>query len=278
LTLLLGVVFLPAAVEAQSGYATVSTTSPATGTPITVLVPTSYSSSVPTPLVIYFHGGGETQTAILTGLVNQYGVVSALINAGYIVTGSASSSDDEFGAQRDLNDYVDLYNYVVAHYNIGPVLFLSASDGGFSSLNLFTKWTIPNVIAWAGIYPTCNLGWAYSYSEIPFAGYINSDYGITGVNGQTYTNLTTGHDPALKPGLAFHSAYMRFYASYDDVTVLRTDNSDLISAHAAGSTMESTVVTCTGLHGDPSCFQPSDVLAFYQRAIAAPPPLSGLVP
>lgn len=246
LTLLLGVVFLPAAVEAQSGYTTVSTTSPATATPITVLVPHSYSSSVQTPLVIYFHGGGETQTAIVTGLLNQYGVVSALTNAGFIVAGSASTGIYEYGAQPALDDYVDLYNYVVAHYNIGKVLFLSQSNGGMAGLNLFTQWTIPNVVAWAGIFPNCNLGWFYNdYPGGP--GYVNPTYGITGGNGQTYTNLTTGYDPALDPGLAFHNAYLRFYASPEDTVILKVDNSDVIAAHAASSTLESIEVVCMGI-------------------------------
>jgi IPT/TIG domain-containing protein len=260
----------------SSGYTMVSTTSPATATPITVLVPNSYSSSVPTPLVIYFHGGGETQTAILTGLLDQYGVTSALINAGYIVAGSASTGIYEYGAQPALDDYVDLYNYVVANYNIGTVLFLSQSDGGLAGLNLFTQWTIPNVVAWAGIFPACNLGWGYALPGAP--AYIDPTYGITGANGQTYTNLTTGYDPALKPGLAFRNAYLRFYASPEDTVILKVDNSDVIAAHAASSTLESTVVVCTGDHGDPSCFQPADIVAFYQRALASPPPLSGLVP
>jgi hypothetical protein len=74
--------------------------------------------------------------------------------------------------------------------------------------------------------------------------------------------MTNGNDPALKWGAAFRLVPMRFYASPGDTVVPKAGHTDVLAALVATSARESAVVVCTGNHGDPSHFQPSDYLAF----------------
>jgi hypothetical protein len=266
----------PYAVTAPLPYTKVTTTSPAFGQNIVVLVPdsrskTPYNSNAGATLIIYFHGAGETETGLLSDSLKAT-TVTAAINAGYIMATSAADGSENWGNQASVDDYWDLYHYVASNYKINHVLFWGQSMGGLDSLLALSQNKIPGVCGWLGTYPVCSLADLYSLGE--FTSAINTAYGITGSGSATYENLTYGNDPALKWGSAFRSVPMRFYSSYSDTVVPRAQNTDILAALVASSCRESTVVTTTGNHGDPSNFQTSDYLAFWARCIANVAPTS----
>lgn len=274
------------AVSGTSGNATVTTlasgvkwnrldgSGAGTGRAVMVLVPNAnsavpYNSGTATPFVMYHHGAAEDEDALLTDALKA-DVVEALIDAGYVCAG-ISAYGDNWGNQAACDAYPDLLKFVDDRYNLSHVLFLSQSMGGLTGLLSLSQHKIPGVIAWAGIYPACNL--AAIYAAGAFASAIDTAYSCTST---TYAAKTNGHDPCLKWGKAFRNVYTRFYASPSDATITKADNTDVFQALIAGSCYESTVVECTGAHGDPSHFQPADLVAFYERALASPPATSGI--
>lgn len=274
------------AISGTSGNATITTlasgtkwnrldgTSDGLARAVMVLVPNAnsavpYDSGTATPFVMYHHGSGEDEDAMLTDALKA-DVIEALIDAGYICAG-ISAYGNNWGNQAACDAYPDLFKFVDDRYNLSSVVFLSQSMGGLTGLLSLSQHNVPGVVAWAGIYPACNL--AAIYAAGTFASAINTAYSCTST---TYAAKTNGHDPALKWGKAFRNVYMRFYASPSDVTIPKADNTDVFQALIATSCFESTIVACTGVHGDPSHFQPADLVAFYARALASPPATSGI--
>lgn len=240
---------------------------------IMVLIPNAnsavpYSAGTATPLLMYHHGSNEDEGALLDDALKADTVV-ALIDAGYICCGIATGNN--WGSQTACNYYPDLYYTVDLYYNLSYTIFLSQSMGGLTGLLCLAQNEVPGVIAWAGIYPAVNLG--AIYTEGTFASAIDTAYSCTST---TYDAKTYGHDPCLKWGKAFRNAPMRFYASPDDVTIVKSTNTDVFQAIISSSCSESTIVECTGAHGNPSHFQPADLVAFYERALANPVATSGL--
>ena len=253
-------------------YAETDATAPAYGQNVMVLVPNSfsavpYNAANPTTLVIYAHGAGETERGMLTDSLKS-ATVTAMINAGYILAGSAAHGTQNWGNQASVDDYADLYNYCAQNYNVGKVIVWGQSMGGLDSLLTLAENKVPNVVGWIGTYPVCNLANLYSLGT--YTGAINTAYAITGTAPATYANQTYGHDPSLKWGAAFRSLPMRFYASPGDSVVPKANNTDVLAALVTTSSREHSVVVCSGNHGDPSHFQPSDYLAFMSRCLASP--------
>lgn len=241
---------------------------------IMVLIPNAnsdnpYDSGTATPLLIYHHGSGEDDDALLDDALKAT-TTTALLDAGYICCG-ISAMGNNWGNQAACDCYPDLYNTVAALYNLSYTLFLSQSMGGLTGLLTLAQNEIPSVVAWAGIYPACNLEAIYDAGT--FTAAINTAYSCVAA---TYDAKTFGHDPCDKWGKAFRNVPMRFYASPADTTIVKSTNTDVFQAIVSTSTTESTIVVCSGVHGDTSHFQPSDLVAFYERALANPVSTSGL--
>lgn len=229
-----------------------------------IRVPKSYDSRLANPLVLYFHGSTDNaQTPFKYASLRP--VTQALLDAGYIVA-SSDGHGNNWGNQDSLDDTYTLYKYVRDHYSIGPVLILSQSMGGLGGLSTILAQDVPGIVGWAGIYPCCNLRALYDGGSLTTP--IKQAYGIAS-NGSDYDSKTAGYDPALYLGNKFRGVGMRFYASPGDTLVPKATNSDLIARKVARYALESEVVVCSGDHGDPSHFQPSDVLAFFDRCIGA---------
>jgi hypothetical protein len=61
---------------------------------------------------------------------------------------------------------------------------------------------------------------------------------------------------------------MRFYASPDDTSVSKAQNSDAMATLVGAYAAENDVVACTGNHGDASHFQSADLRDFFTRCLA----------
>lgn len=223
---------------------------------IMILVPDGYNASVGAPLILYHHGSGEDATAMVTD-AKKADCVAALTGAGYLLAG-ADAQQYGWGNDASLADYEALYTYVVTNYNVTSVHCWGQSMGGLSGLLSVADGIIP-YISWLGTYPYINLQYAYDNG---FAEYIEDAYGLQ-EGGSDYAAGTAGHDPCLMDGTAF-TIRLRFYASEADA---KAQNTDTFHAIIDNFAIEHVVVTCTGIHGDESHFQPADYLAFFNRAI-----------
>ena len=184
----------------------------------------------------------------------------ALLAEGHILAAS-NAHGDNWGNADAIADYNALYADAAARYTVNKVIFISQSMGGMSGLLCVEDGTIP-VDGWLGIYPACNLAWCYAQGG-SFLVSIKAAYGIAS-DGSDYAAKTAGHDPVLLDGTAF-TIPTRFYASAGDTRVTKADNSDAMALVVDAYATENDVVVCSGAHGDPSHFQPSDVVSFIER-------------
>ena len=247
-------------------YSRVDATDTVTGQAIMVLVPNSnsanpYNSANPTGVIFYVHGAGEDQTGLVTETV-KFACRDALLDAGYILAGSAAHGAANWGNQPSVDDYNALDLYIRANYNVKSVALWGQSMGGLDTLSAIAQGKFP-VSGALLTYPVCNLANLHLLGVYTSA--INAAYGITGAGIYTYANQTYGMDPCLKAATAYRDIPMRFYASAGDTVVPKANNTDVLRAIVANSRAESTVVLCTGNHGDASHFQPSDYVAFFAR-------------
>ena len=236
---------------------------------IMVLVPSAsaaipYNASNPTPVVLYVHGAGESQTGLVTETV-KFACRDALLDAGYILAGSAANGDN-WGNQASVDAYVALEKYVRDNYNVKAVALWGQSMGGLDSLSAVAQGKIP-VVGCLLTYPVCSLANLHSLGS--YTGNINTAHGITGTGIATYANKTYKLDPALMPAYAFRDTPMRFYASAGDTVVPKANNTDVMQSIVASTRTEASVVVCTGNHGDASHFQPADYVSFFSRCFGA---------
>jgi hypothetical protein len=220
----------------------------------------STNPTVPTTLVIYFHGSGEDENAAFTQ-VNEKKVTDYLIQKGCMVV-SSYAHGNAWGNQNAQDDYFAVYQYAIGNFNINKVIFYGQSMGGETSLNLLASGRIP-VNGWYGSNPSTNLSWAYNNG---FATEITAAYGISG--GNPYATATAGYDPYLASvdSLA-HSVRFRMTASYSDAVIQRAYNSDLLYANKLPDSLiiQKDIITAAGPHGDASHFIPMDVWDFISQ-------------
>ena len=252
-------------------YTRVDDTAPRGGQAIMILLPggvsaNPYNSANPTTLVIYHHGAGEDQTGLISDSLKNGtgGITNTMLDAGYILVGT-NAHGDNWGTQQAVDDYVDLYKYCITNYNIGKVLALGQSMGGLTAALSLASGKIPYVGA-ALIYPALSLSNIYGLGVYTAA--INTAHGITGTGTNTYAYRTVGQDPILYSPISFRHRRVRSYASASDTTVPMANNTTPFINGLAGTAVEASVYTATGGHGDPSHFQPTDLMSFFGRALA----------
>ncbi len=238
------------------------------GVDIMLLEPAAYVSTTATPLVFYHHGVGEDRTALISDALKTTSLAQFLSD-GYLLAGI--SAGENWGNQTALDAYSTALTYISSNYKLRGVVIWSQSMGGCAGLLNFGNRTLSDVRGWLGTYPVCNLADMYGGGSGTFASAINTAYSISG----NYSAQTAGHDPVLLAAARFNNRYMRFYASTGDTIVNSTNNSTQMQTLVSGVAQESTLVVCSGDHGDTSHFQPSDYSAFVKRALRSPATLSG---
>lgn len=242
------------------------------GQPAIIKHVASVNVTQPVKLVIYFHGSGTPQLDPFTDANSKY-VIDKLLSEGYIVA-TSQAHGNAWGNQASQDDYLALYNYIIAAYNISDVIFVGHSMGGIPSLNMIAKNTIPAVTKWYGIYPATNLSEAY-FTE-GFASAIETAYGFSG--GANYAAATSGNDPNLYAGSVYVGKKYTMTASPGDLTIIKTTNSDLINTKFTGAGIDSYIVTASGIHGDISHFIPKHIASFIFDKVNVTNTATGTVP
>lgn len=231
----------------------------------TILPPTTGKPTTATGLVIYHHGAGETVVHVVTNPLTDASI-TAIRAAGYMVA-SSTAHGDNCGNAASLADYVELYRYCADVWKINRVMCIGQSMGSLPALSAVASKTIP-IKGYLGIYPVCSLLYFYesTYSSGAFPTMIKSAYGIAG-DGSDYAAKTTGYDPMLVTASKYAGVRMRFYASASDLVVGKSENSDAMATLVTGYATEFEVIACSGNHGDPSHFQPTDYVDFLNRCV-----------
>ena len=210
----------------------------------------------------YVRGSGSDGNGLIYDSL-KFGCRDALLDAGYILA-QTEAHGQNWGNQASVDDYAALEKYVRENYNVKAVALWGQSMGGLDTFSVIAQGKVP-VVGALLTYPACNLADLYA---IGWDSAIDAAYGITGIGNSVYENNTYGMDPMVKPANVYRDVPMRFYASYSDTLVPRAQNTDLMAAKVAGTRLEADVVACSGVHGDPSHFQPSDYVAFFNRCFA----------
>lgn len=218
-------------------------------TNIRVALPQGYDSRRPLPVVMAFHGNGSNALHFADHPAGQ-GVANAFLAAGYAVVSADNSGNvSTWGAQAGLDAYYTAYKYMRDNYPLGPIVFYGNSMGGLESLLTLAERRIPGVVAWVGTVPVCNLGANYvgaSNAQL-FKTTIATAYGIAG-DGSDYAAKTAGHDPIVKSGTAFRGLPMWVLVATDDVSVIPSENFDLLQSIVAPYAPELVRVNATGGH------------------------------
>jgi fermentation-respiration switch protein FrsA (DUF1100 family) len=223
-----------------------STLTTAGGQPARILAPAEPTGK----LVIYVHAYGETQDAIV-GHTAKVPLVNALLDAGYTVAASGSGGN-AWGNPTALRAQRALYAAVPRQLKRHGVYLWGQSMGGSAALLVVDK--LPDVRAWAGIYPACNVRAvrrAGRFTESIDAAYPDR-------------SLLARRSPALPRHI--EGLPMLFWASPDDTVVSTARNTTLCARKARAAGASVSVITTKGEHGDASNFDAARLVRFFDSA------------
>jgi poly(3-hydroxybutyrate) depolymerase len=223
----------------ESGYSNVN------GTPVLLLRPPQKTNR----LVLYVHGSGaqadfleEEQLGPTVEELLRNGFAVAASNGG----GAGDLGEFNWGSPRSVEDSVKLAEATGYKH----IYILAQSMGGIGGIELIDKL---HPVAWAGIFPVCNLASIWNHEEAPE---IEAVWGP----GEPPKSVSpaTAKDVKNLPVLMF--------ASPEDTTVPIEQNARTCQRWMNKRGAHAKLVETVGEHGDPSNFQPSRLTQFFLRA------------
>jgi hypothetical protein len=230
-----------------------------------VLEPANYDGSTARGLVFYYHGssGGAndvTNDPLVTPLVNRF------LADGYLVVG-ANAGASNWGNPSGLTVYADAHAYVLANWNVTNVVLLPYSMGGLAAFQTIrSPSTYPRIKGVYAIYPCCDILADYDDSGALQALILG---GWSVADRAALVTAIAGHNPVDLSAAGLPNIRYRFHASAGDTLVLKSHNTDAMRTLLGGTTtVENTLVTTSGNHGDASNFDPDDASAFVANALA----------
>lgn len=226
---------------------------------INLLVPANFSFYNQNKVCFYHHGSGDdfishiTSPDSITSTSNlTRSTILALLADGWVVASiNGGSVAENWGNPASKIASSDAILGLSKTMNISKIVCLGQSMGGLSSLRMLMN---PLVSRWYGIYPVCNLDFAYASGSFQplvlaaFGGQSSYDANKNDCNPLAFSNAN------------FTGKKLRCSASYGDTLVSRTMNADLLVAKLPTLVQ---VDAHTGNHGDPSAFLPSTIVAHF---------------
>jgi pimeloyl-ACP methyl ester carboxylesterase len=212
-------------------------------------------------IVVYVHGAGETAATSLTD-PEKKPTFKLLLAHGYSIVASNAHGLENWGDPASVQDYLNLIKWL-RHRGLTRLYVIAQSMGGMDGTELLNH---VRPVAWAGIYPACNLHSIYvrpgemvkGIGTIgPFAGAIDSAYG-------THVKAALRAESPVQ----FHGVRgmpMIFWSSPHDEVVPKVSNTDVCAAEARHEGAKVTVVSTTGNHGDKSNFDPARLLSVFSH-------------
>jgi hypothetical protein len=208
------------------------------GQPDLVVRSTHHTAKV----VVYLHGSGENQDAMVTDPLKRP-LSRALLDHGYSIAASYAHGEN-WGDPASVADYTRLIARLRGE-GLTKLYILAQSMGGLDALQLIPRETIT---AWAAIYPVVDVRSLARAIRGPGAAMRRA---------MSAANLSPARVADAR-GLP-----MIFWSSPHDTLVLKKLNTDVAAAEASRDGARVTVLSTTGQHGDPSNFQPLRLLAFF---------------
>lgn len=198
-------------------------------------------------VVVVAHGYGHDAWTMLADIPRLAGT---LLAHGYTVV-TSDAHRDAWGNPASRRDYVALAR-AMRRRGLDRVYVLARSMGGLATLRAMRR---IHPVAWAGIYPACNLASLWRFRARIARAYRLPWWRVIGL----------GRMSPIRPrGVAGMS--MIFWASPHDTIVPKALNTDLCAAAARRHGAHVTVVTTRGDHGDPSNLHPRRLAAFFDAA------------
>jgi len=235
--------------------------------PIHMSLPKNHDSRVPVPLVIMHHGYGGSELSIFNDSLAPQ-AYEGLLESGYAVlsiNGGPYQGGNTFGNALSQVYIEKAYKWAAERYAIGPVLLWGVSMGGLVVSNALARRAIPNIMGVLYTYPALDIKSVWNNGNGDFAVPLRAAYNLT--SDSQFDAATKAFDPMRQSVHAFRGVPMRFYASPQDEVALMSVHTTPFAAKMVAAGYDATVVQCTGLHGDPSHFKPSDYVDFFNRCI-----------
>jgi hypothetical protein len=209
-------------------------------------------------LVIAVHGRGDG--AFTQYNANQYNQTwRLLLAAGYTIA-MPDMGGDLWGTQAAQDYLARCRDVVCAAFNLDRKVFLwGGSMGGGASLTAISRGTFgPEGVAAAYLaQPVCDVAAVYADNSATFTE-------IPGLypNDATYA----AYSPIRRDPATFAGVPLLFLASPQDPVVVKSKNTDAMRTRLGNVTRHS-LITVTGIHGDPSEFQADACLSWFQSAV-----------
>jgi hypothetical protein len=234
-------------------------------------VPIPVAQQAPVNLLIYCHGvgGDEANFDVSRSKTTR----NMMMERGDFIVLQSNAGGPNWGNQPALSDYHAAYDLARRLFNVKYVFTYGQSMGGFPALLLKVKEGLPvlgniHLAGWTDL----EKGWEQY-------GGPQTAYSISPNTEPQFQIATAGHDPLNDYVAAdYDDFFFRAYASEDDIATIKEENADAFAAMIASVAQESEVVGAsggdfgaqpvTGAHLSNSHYQPSDVSAFLDRAIA----------
>ena len=195
-------------------------------------------------IVVFFHGQDEDEF-VLTVDAARKAMTERLVNAGFAVVASRAGGNS-FTTAAAVSNYRELASVAMQHYRISNVYLLAESTGAIAAANLLAAGAAP-VRGMAAISPVLDVrnttGWPTSFTVNP-------------------PPTPQAANPIDLPVTSFAGRSLRFYVDDAD-PVAQTASNAAAFENKFRSAAAISVVSCSGGHADPSCYQPDDVVKWF---------------
>lgn len=195
-------------------------------------------------LVVFLHGWGQTRWSLLSRR-EEASVAHAVTEAGFTVL-AADATGKAWGDPASLRDYRTLIERTQQRYDLRDVFLMGESMGGLATMQLAR--TLPDVQAATAWFPVCDIR---TMREARFQATIRSSW--RGRSRAPIAPVAVGDTPLL------------VWASPADTVVDAATNAAVCVAEAKRAGADVTYFHTTGEHGDPSNYQPSAVVTFFEK-------------
>ncbi|WP_158590089.1 alpha/beta hydrolase family protein [Amnibacterium setariae] len=195
-------------------------------------------------LVVFLHGWGQTRWSLLSRR-EEAGVAHAVSEAGFTIL-AADGLGKAWGDPASLDDYQDLITRTKSTYRLRDVFLMGESMGGLATMQLARR--LPDVRAATAWFPVCDLR---TMHQPRFQESIRDAW--RGRSRAAVSPVRVGDTPLL------------VWASPADTVVNATTNAAVCVAEAKAAGADVTYFRTTGEHGDPSNYQPTTVVTFFEK-------------
>jgi hypothetical protein len=249
----LGALLAAAACAPEPGGGAVVETTVLDGSPVALVAP---EGAEPKALVVFLHGLHEDHESVLEE--SPLGdLVSGLVAGGYAVA-SSDADGDNFGNPESREDYLALARYAQDRLGTSATLLLAESMGGLAAIPLAASGDVSGLRGTAAINPAIPL------TAPSGDGYLDAAVEAWG------REPGPDDDPLALPPQEFAGQSFRLYVAAEDEIVPTAEHAGAFASRVGGLA-DVSLVACSGGHVDPSCFQPDDVVSWFDGLLTDAP-------